>query len=135
MPGGAQAMLPFLDGAFGNPSSYHRLGRQARSAVETGRRSIADIFGCSPAEVVFTAGGTEANNLALRGAAAALKDGGRHIITSAIEHHSVLKTAEALGRDGFAVTFCRLTARAWLIRSGGRSDQARHDPRKRYACQ
>ncbi len=104
-PEAREAMLPFLDGSYGNPSSYHRLGRQARSAVETARRTIADIFDCSPAEVVFTAGGTEANNLALRGAAAALKERGRHIITSAIEHHSVLKTAEALGRDGFDITF------------------------------
>jgi cysteine desulfurase len=103
-PEARQAMLPFFDGAFGNPSAYHRLGRQARSAVETARRSIAQIFGCSPAEVIFTSGGTEANNLALRGAATALKNRGRHIIISAIEHHSVMKTAEALGRDGFALT-------------------------------
>jgi cysteine desulfurase len=104
-PEARQAMLPFLDGAFGNPSSYHRLGRQARSAVESARRSLAAVVGCSPKEVLFTSGGTEANNLALRGAAAALKERGRHIITSAIEHHSVLKTAEALGRDGFEITF------------------------------
>jgi cysteine desulfurase len=97
-------MLPFLENMFGNPSSYHHLGRQARSALQAARRTMADVFGCSPAEVVFTSGGTEANNLALRGAACALKDTGRHIITTAIEHHSVLKTTEALAHDGFAVT-------------------------------
>ena len=70
-PEARQAMLPFLDGAFGNPSSYHRLGRQARSAVESARRSLAAVVGCSPKEVLFTSGGTEANNLALRGAALA----------------------------------------------------------------
>lgn len=104
-PEARRAMQPFLDGAFGNPSSYHRLGRQARGTLQAARRSLAAVCGCSPPEVVFTGGGTEANNLALRGAAAALKGGGRHIITSAIEHHSVLKTAEALGRDGFDITF------------------------------
>ncbi|MBN2106791.1 MAG: cysteine desulfurase [Deltaproteobacteria bacterium] len=109
-PEAREAMLPFIDGLYGNPSSYHHVGRQARSAVEAARRTIAEIFGCSPAEAVFTAGGTEANNLALRGAAAALKDRGRHIITSAIEHHSVLKTAEALGRDGFDITFLPVDA-------------------------
>ena len=105
-----QAMLPFLDGAFGNPSSYHHLGRQARSALQAARRTLADIFGCSPVEVVFTAGGTEANNIALRGVASALKDRGRHIILSAIEHHSVLKTAEALGCDGFELTLVPVDA-------------------------
>jgi len=96
-----QAMLPFFGGAAGNPSSYHHLGRQARSAMQASRRTIADIFRCSPDAVVFTSGGTEANNLALRGAAAALQHRGRHIIISAVEHHSVLKTAEALSREGF----------------------------------
>lgn len=104
-PEAYEAMLPFFYGSFGNPSSYHHLGRQACSALEAARRVFAAVSGCSPGEVVFTDGGTEANNLALRGAAAALKGRGRHIITSAIEHHSVLKTAEALGRDGFEITF------------------------------
>ena len=99
-----QAMLSFFGGPPGNPSSYHHLGRQARSALQASRRTIADIFRCSPDEVVFTSGGTEANNLALRGAAAALQHRGRHIITSAVEHHSVLKTAEALAREGFELT-------------------------------
>jgi len=104
-PEARQAMLPFLDNVFGNPSSYHSLGRQARSAVERARRIISEIFGCSAVEVLFTSGGTEANNLALRGASSAMKDRGRHIITTAIEHHSVLKTCEALGREGFEITF------------------------------
>jgi len=104
------AMLPFFDGAFGNPSSYHHLGRQARASLQEARRTLADIFGCSPLEVVFTAGGTEANNMALRGVAAALKDRGRHIITSAIEHHSVLKTAEALAGGGYEITFVPVAA-------------------------
>lgn len=109
-PEARNAMLPFLDGTPGNPSSYHHLGRQARSALQASRRMLADIFKCSPAEVVFTSGGTEANNMALRGVAAALRDRGRHIIISAVEHHSVLKTAEALGREGCAVTLVPVDA-------------------------
>jgi cysteine desulfurase len=104
------AMLPFLDAAFGNPSSYHHLGRQARASLQTAHRTLADMCCCTPAEVVFTSGGTEANNVALRGVAAALKDRGRHIVTSAIEHHSVLKTAEALSGDGYDVTFVPVDA-------------------------
>jgi cysteine desulfurase len=104
------AMLPFLDAAFGNPSSYHHLGRQARASLQTAHRTLADMCCCTPAEVVFTSGGTEANNVALRGVAAALKDRGRHIVTSAIEHHSVLKTAEALSGDGYDVTFVSVDA-------------------------
>ncbi len=109
-PEARSAMLPFLDAAFGNPSSYHHLGRQARASLQTAHRTLADMCCCTPAEVVFTSGGTEANNVALRGVAAALKDRGRHIVTSAIEHHSVLKTAEALSGDGYDVTFVPVDA-------------------------
>jgi cysteine desulfurase len=109
-PEARSAMLPFLEGMFGNPSSYHHLGRQARASLQAARRELAVIFGCRPDEVVFTAGGTEANNIALLGVVSALKDRGRHIITSAIEHHSVLKTAEALAGDGFDVTFAPVDA-------------------------
>jgi cysteine desulfurase len=105
------AMLPFLDAVFGNPSSYHHLGRQARGALQAARRTVADVFGCNPVEVVFTSGGTEANNIALRGAALALKERGRHIITSAVEHHSVLKTVEALVHDGFTITLLPVDSR------------------------
>lgn len=99
-----RAMLAVLDGPPGNPSSYHHLGRQARGVLQASRRALADIFGCSIGEVVFTSGGTEANNLALRGVAASLKSHGRHIVISAVEHHSVLKTAEALGLEGCEIT-------------------------------
>lgn len=109
-PEARNAMLPFLEAAIGNPSSYHHLGRPARASLQAARRELAAILKCIPAEVVFTAGGTEANNMALRGVAAALKDRGRHIITSAIEHHSVLKTAEALAGEGYDVTFVPVDA-------------------------
>jgi cysteine desulfurase len=109
-PEARSAMVPFFEDAFGNPSSYHHLGRQARGALQAARRALADIFSCSPGEVIFTSGGTEANNLALRGAACALKDRGRHIITTAVEHHSVLKTVDALERDGCEVTIVSVDA-------------------------
>ena len=99
-----EAMLPYLGKQFGNASSYYRLGREAKNALEQSRAVIARCIGAQPAEIVFTSGGTEADNLALRGAAHAFREKGNHILTSAIEHHAVLRTCEALQRDGFTVT-------------------------------
>src|SRR5438067_9278422 len=83
----ADAMQPFLQGDFGNPSSVHRFGRSARNAVERARAEVAALLACHPSEVVFTSGGTEADNLAVVGAALANQDRGRHVLISAIEHH------------------------------------------------
>ncbi len=92
-----QAMLPFLGGVFGNPSSSHSYGRKAKSAIETARRSIAKLLHCAPAEICFTSGGTEADNLAIN---AAVNDlGCTHIITSAVEHSAVIKTAQRLAES------------------------------------
>ena len=99
-----EAMLPYLGKQFGNASSYYRLGREAKNALEQSRAVIARCIGAQPPEIVFTSGGTEADNLALRGAAHALREKGDHIITSAIEHHAVLRTCEDLQRDGFTIT-------------------------------
>jgi len=99
------AMLPFLRDSFGNPSSIHALGRKAREAVEEARGRVAALIGANASEIVFTSGGTEANNLAIQGIARARKDRGNHIITSAIEHHAVLKTCQYLERNGFTVTY------------------------------
>ncbi len=96
------AMEPYLGAAYGNASSLHRLGRLARAAVETAREQVAALLGAHPAEVVFTSGGTEANNAALKGVAAAAP-GGR-VLVSAIEHASVLETAQALGPFGWQNT-------------------------------
>jgi len=93
-------MLPYLHSLWGNPSSLHTVGREARVALERARKTIAACLGAAPAEIFFTSGGTEADNTALRGAVASL--GVRHIITSAIEHHAVLHTAEALAKQGLA---------------------------------
>jgi cysteine desulfurase len=96
------AMLPFLREHYGNPSSVHRPGRTARAALERAREQVAALVGAHPAQVIFTAGGTEANSLALRGVAAVEVPPGR-IAISAIEHPSVAETAEALGGQGWSV--------------------------------
>lgn len=100
------AMLPYLTERFGNPSSIHRLGREARQALDEARESVAEVLNASPQEIVFTSSGTEADNLAIKGVAQALllEGKGNHIITSAIEHHAVLHTCNYLERLGFQVT-------------------------------
>ncbi|MEE8470464.1 MAG: aminotransferase class V-fold PLP-dependent enzyme [Dehalococcoidia bacterium] len=100
-----EAMLPYFGEDFGNPSTIYNVGQEARKAVDEARARVADILGCRPEEVIFTSGGTESDNTALKGAAFALKDSGNHIITSAIEHHAVLHTCRFLERFGFSVTY------------------------------
>ncbi len=102
------AMAPWHAKAFGNPSSLHALGRQARDAVETARAQVAALIGARPREIVFTASGTEADNLAL--AAADGASGPSHLITSAIEHPAILETARALERRGVALTIVPVDA-------------------------
>jgi len=99
------AMTPFLAEGFGNPSSLHVWGREARQALERARATIARALGTDDKDtVVFTSGGTEADNLALMGVAAAQEKRGRHVILSSVEHHAVLNAAAHLGRQGFEVT-------------------------------
>jgi cysteine desulfurase len=99
------AVLPFLQGEFGNASSIHRPGQRARAAVEKARAQVAALVGGTPGEIVFTGGGTESNNLAIQGVIRARRSSRAHVITSAIEHHAVLHTCRALEREGVAVTF------------------------------
>src|SRR5215471_4631841 len=96
-----EAMRPYYEEEFGNASSIHHYGQHARAAVERARESVARLLGCRPAEVVFTSGGTEADNLAIFGMARA-RD---HIITSQIEHHAVLNACRRLQQRGFEVTY------------------------------
>lgn len=101
------AMRPYLESDFGNPSSLHAAGRRARDAVERARERVAGALGCKPLEVIFTSGGTEADNLALfgpAGARTAAGDGPGHLITSPIEHHAVAYAADRLAREGWEVT-------------------------------
>ncbi|MDX2226859.1 MAG: cysteine desulfurase family protein [Verrucomicrobiae bacterium] len=106
-PGVREAMLPFLgDAAFGNPSSIHHFGRETRAAVDDARDLVARTLRARPAEIIFTGGGTESDNLALLGLARAHASRGRHIITSRIEHHAVLHACQYLENHcGFSVTY------------------------------
>src|SRR5580658_10896990 len=105
-PGARQAMLPFLDEIFGNPSSAHHVGRRARALLDDARERVAKVWHCKPSEVVFSSGGTESNNLAVLGTARSLRDKGRHLITSTIEHHAVLHCFEYLEKyENFNVTY------------------------------
>ena len=100
-----EAMLPYFGEGFGNASSIHSVGQQARGAVERARETVATLVGAKAAEIVFTSGGTESDNLAIFGLVAALPNERKHVITSQIEHHAVLNACEALERQGIEVTF------------------------------
>src|ERR1041384_406160 len=99
-----EAMLPYLTETFGNASSVHMFGQEARAAVDKARRQVAALIGARANEIVFTSGGTEANNLAIRGICEAAQSHGKHLITSAIEHPSVRGVAEFLEKEGWALT-------------------------------
>ena len=99
-----QAMLPYFTEAFGNASSTHRWGQQAKQAIETARQQVAHLINAQPAEITFLSGGTEADNLAIKGIAAAHADAGRHIITSQIEHPAVLASCAELETQGWSIT-------------------------------
>jgi len=102
-----KAMQPFYSEIFANPASSHLSGQKSAAALENARESVAELVGAKRAEEIgFTAGGTEADNLAIKGAAMALSDQGKHIITSAVEHHAVLKSCEYLAKHlGFEITY------------------------------
>lgn len=99
-----EAMLPYFGEVFGNPSSLHAFGQEAQAAVERARQRIAAFLHAEPAEIIFTSGGTESDNLAVKGAAYANRKKGNHIITSAVEHHAVLESCRFLEQEGFRVT-------------------------------
>ncbi len=103
-----EAMLPYLRGGYGNASSIHTFGQDAKAGVERARRQVAGLLNAKPAEIVFTSGGTEADNLAILGTVRAAPGPRKHVITSAIEHPAVLSTCRALEREGVDVTYVRV---------------------------
>src|SRR5678815_653126 len=105
LPSVIDRMTAVLREEFGNPSSVHHFGQQAKAAVDDARSEVAELIGADPSEVLFTSGGTEGDNIAIRGAAEALEGTGRrHLVASAIEHEAVLNTLKALARRGWETT-------------------------------
>ena len=100
-----QKMLPYFTENFGNPNSQHACGRRAAAAVDEARDTVASLIGAKPSEIYFTSGGTESDNWALRGAAHANAERGKHLIVSAVEHPAMISTAKELQKEGFEVTF------------------------------
>jgi cysteine desulfurase NifS len=113
-PAVREAMMPYLSADAGNPSSIHQPGKIAREASENARRQVARLINAQPRRIVFTGGGSEADNLAIKGAAFAMRDKGNHIITTAIEHPAVLGACEFLERCGYRVTYLDVDGDAWL---------------------
>ena len=105
-----QAMLPYFSQLFGNPSSIHTVGQEARHALDLAREKVSKVLHCRTNEVVFTSGGTEADNAAVHGAVIALQETGNHIITSSVEHHAVLHSCQYLENIGFDVTYLPVDA-------------------------
>ncbi|MEC9446075.1 MAG: aminotransferase class V-fold PLP-dependent enzyme, partial [Chloroflexota bacterium] len=100
-----EAMIPYFNERFGNPSSLHTVGQEARYALDEARERVAGVLNCRPREVVFTGGGTESDNAAIHGVATGLNETGNHIITSNVEHHAVLHACQYLESQGFEVTY------------------------------
>ena len=100
------AMVPYFNKVFGNPSSLHSMGQEAKEALDAARQTVADCLGCEPREIYFTSGGSEADNQAIISAAKlGAKKGKKHIISTAFEHHAVLHTLQRLEKEGFDVTY------------------------------
>ena len=105
-----EAMVPYFTQHFGNPSSLHSVGQEARYALDEARERVAGVLNCRPREIVFTAGGTESDNAAIHGVATALPETGNHIVTSSVEHHAVLHACQYLESQGFEVTYLSVDA-------------------------
>lgn len=121
-----EAMLPYFSEKFGNASSLHSFGQEAAEALAISRELVAAALGAKPSEIIFTSGGTESDNLAIKGAAYMHSSKGRHIITSVIEHPAVLRTCEELEREGFEVTYVPVDSEG-ILDLKFLEDSIRHD--------
>ncbi|GAJ05209.1 unnamed protein product, partial [marine sediment metagenome] len=108
-------MEPYLEKSYGNPSSIHSIGRDAWEAVENARRQIAGLINARPRRIVFTGGGSEADNLALKGIAFTRRDRGNHIITTTIEHPAILSTCRFLEKLDYNITYLEVDEEGWLV--------------------
>ena len=108
-------MIQYLEMDYGNPSSIHEMGRDAREAVEKARRQVAKLINAQPRRIIFTGGGSEADNLALKGVAFARRDNGNHIIATTIEHPAILSTCGFLERLGYRITYLEVDDDGWVI--------------------
>jgi len=124
-----EAMRPFLSGEFGNASSIHKKGQSARHAVEVARETLADFLEVEPGDIVFTSGGTEADNLAVKGQMESLAEKRKHLVVSAIEHQAVLHPAQFLQGRGFTLTIVPVNENGIIdldfLRNGARECHAR----------
>jgi cysteine desulfurase len=109
-----EEMLPYFTSKFGNPSSIYSLGQEAKEAIEEARDKVASLINANPQEIIFTSGGTEADNFALKGVCYANQHRGNHIITTAIEHHAVIEPCKFLERHGFEVTYLKVDEHGWV---------------------
>jgi cysteine desulfurase len=122
----SEAMAAFQGQEYGNPSSLHRYGQRSKRVLEQSRRSVAALLGVAPETLVFTAGGTDSDNLAIQGVALSAQEGRRHLITTAIEHHAVLHTMQHLESQGFDVTYLPVDAEG-IVRLDALADALRPD--------
>ena len=131
------AMIPAFTTYYGNPSSLHTFAREADQLLSSARADVAAVIGAKPDEIVFTGGGSESDNMALRGAVAANKKKGKHVITSAVEHHAVLYTLQAMEREGIDRSDDSTRRRIWHRERAERrkSDARRYGSRLDHVCQ
>ncbi len=125
-PEALDAMLPLLREGFGNPSSVYRVGREAKKTLDLARDTIAEILGAPAAGICFTGSGSEADNMAVQGVARSLRNKGRHIITSAVEHSAILNACRALQEEGFRVSYVK-PDRTGMVQAGAVAQEIRND--------
>ena len=122
------AMLPYFDNIYGNPSSLHSLGQAAKEALDAARKTVADCLGCEPREIIFTSGGSEADNQAILSAAClGARKGKKHIVSTAFEHHAVLHTLQKLEKEGYEVTYLDVNNESHNVSAQQVKDAIRED--------